>query len=98
MFTSVAFCTFAYCSMLGVLLASLRQHRSVVRLRRVLRSLRLEASVCLTGAHGGTWLDRLAIDERRGAVLRLSPRAAHGTSVISPGGPTRCGELLCGAC
>ena len=41
MLTSVVFFTFAYCSMLCVLLPSLRRHRSVVRMGMVLRSLRL---------------------------------------------------------
>ena len=41
MLTSVVFFAFAYCSMLCVLLPSLRRHRSMVRVRMVLRSLRL---------------------------------------------------------
>ena len=41
MLTNVVSFTFAYCSMLRVLLPSLRRHPSVVRVRVVLRSLRL---------------------------------------------------------
>lgn len=40
MFTSVVYLTFAYCSVLRVLLASLGRHWSVARVRVVLRSLR----------------------------------------------------------
>jgi hypothetical protein len=72
MLTSVVFFTFAYCSMLCVLLPSLRRHPSVVRVRMVMLSLRpsdLPAAVinaCVTIADTTTLCDRndpAAIDD-----------------------------------
>jgi hypothetical protein len=64
MLPSVVYFTFAYCSMLHALLPSLRRHRSVVRVRMVLLSLRLSslpagaANTCVTIADIATLRDR----------------------------------------
>jgi hypothetical protein len=72
MLTSVAFFAFAYCSMLRVLLPSLRRHPSLVRVRMALLSLRLSGlpaavvNACVTIADTATLCDRndpAAIDD-----------------------------------